>query len=561
MKKRHLLALVWLSVSLFFTSCENEEIITSQVSDEPALRSLHPSGFENNWETQTQIKITQLPTPVDLPWVPSAPTAIPLDKRTDIKKQDGWNFLSTASKEEGTDYLIFYNKYTGVLKIFYYSVSKVLNNNVIWQLLDENKCGYFNQGPYFTTPMSDVRQQFIGVAALEAGGTNGLQQGWNCFELPVTYTPLKGKLNVYSKSLNISKVELTGNYTETTKGTIVTDHSSTTEGKYAKEGASIAKAGGDAAESWLKKVATKSKDIPKEGIFKGIPNVVASLASGGVTSLISSGLNALFGSFLGSKTVSQPVIQTVELTTSGQITTTGTITGDLVGIVKPLTNIDASIMGAWNLRTAPKLTASAEHFVGQPRSGTLKAFEYYQVAFYPSIDLVVNPLISSEVECKVDTKIVEYVGPKWNEIFEQYSTRKYTGQNYREVQYGSKTYYAGAIHPELYHDEKGENKTILRPGAAYALGLGSWGDYVVPASSYASNYTDYTSQGFSNCNGVSRVMLSKLPLILSNCTINGKPSIYPGNYAVNVTVTMKVKATGQEIVSSRTYVPEYVCNF
>lgn len=42
---------------------------------------------------------------------------------------------------------------------------------------------------------------------------------------------------------------------------------------------------------------------------------------------------------------------------------------------------------------------------------------------------------------------------------------------------------------------------------------------------------------------------------------NGKPVLYVANLGVNVTVTMTVKSTGQEIISSRTYIPEYNIKF
>lgn len=51
----------------------------------------------------------------------------------DIKKEDGWVFLSTPNKDIGSDYLIFYNKYTGILKVFYYNQNSFLSNNAVWE--------------------------------------------------------------------------------------------------------------------------------------------------------------------------------------------------------------------------------------------------------------------------------------------------------------------------------------------------------------------------------------------------------------------------------------------
>jgi hypothetical protein len=70
---------------------------------------LAPPNFEQDWENQTSIQLTDNKV-VDLPWVEYAPTSIIYDIRMDIKKEDGWVFLSTPNKDIGSDYLIFYIK-------------------------------------------------------------------------------------------------------------------------------------------------------------------------------------------------------------------------------------------------------------------------------------------------------------------------------------------------------------------------------------------------------------------------------------------------------------------
>ena len=58
-----------------------------------------------------------------------------------------------------------------------------------------------------------------------------------------------------------------------------------------------------------------------------------------------------------------------------------------------------------------------------------------------------------------------------------------------------------------------------------------------------------------------RTDTNSFPLSISNAYFNGKPVLYVANLGVNVTVTMTVKSTGQEIISSRTYLPEYNIKF
>ena len=72
-------------------------------------------------------------------------------------------FLSTPSKDNGSDYLIFYNKYTGILKVFYYNRSSFLNNKAVWEFFDEKYYGYFNQGTTIKAPLDRTSIQRVGA--------------------------------------------------------------------------------------------------------------------------------------------------------------------------------------------------------------------------------------------------------------------------------------------------------------------------------------------------------------------------------------------------------------
>lgn len=202
-------------VSIFFVilsvfinySCTDESqnnLLDLEVNASAITRSLAPPNFEQDWENQTSIQLTDNKV-VDLPWVEYAPTSIIYDIRMDIKKEDGWVFLSTPNKDIGSDYLIFYNKYTGILKVFYYNQNSFLSNNAVWEFFDERFYGYFNQGTTFTAPLDRASIQRVGVNCLSNNTTLGIDRGWNCFQIPLTYTgKTDGGINVYSKVLNIS---------------------------------------------------------------------------------------------------------------------------------------------------------------------------------------------------------------------------------------------------------------------------------------------------------------------------------------------------------------------
>ena len=82
-------------VSIFFVilsvlinySCtdESQSNLLNLETDAPeSTRSLNPLDFEQDWENQTSILLTDNKT-YDLPWVEYAPTSIIYDTRMDIK--------------------------------------------------------------------------------------------------------------------------------------------------------------------------------------------------------------------------------------------------------------------------------------------------------------------------------------------------------------------------------------------------------------------------------------------------------------------------------------------
>ncbi len=78
------------------------------------------------------------------PWRAEATGSIPLEIRQDVKEADGWRILYSSVTIMGycqgngssstPDYLLFYNKYTGILKGFYYATSVQANNHAFFQL-------------------------------------------------------------------------------------------------------------------------------------------------------------------------------------------------------------------------------------------------------------------------------------------------------------------------------------------------------------------------------------------------------------------------------------------
>lgn len=69
---------------------------------------------------------------VHLPWSAATTTSIPEEVREDVKEEDGWRILFTTvdisgysetvtDADDSGNYLLLYNRYTGMLKGFYYA--------------------------------------------------------------------------------------------------------------------------------------------------------------------------------------------------------------------------------------------------------------------------------------------------------------------------------------------------------------------------------------------------------------------------------------------------------
>ena len=95
----------------------------------------------------------------------------------------------------------------------------------------------------------------------------------------------------------------------------------------------------------------------------------------------------------------------------------------------------------------------------------------------------------------------------------------------------------------------------------YPIILNDANIYIGGSSAYTESFSLYYNTIFSYMASYNRTETNSFPLSISNAYFNGKPVLYVANLGVNVTVTMTVKSTGQEIISSRTYLPEYNVKF
>lgn len=348
MKKK--LTLFLLTCILFGCSNNDESLLLTTDSELENL-SLKSYPSTEDWETLNSIKLPSGAT-VNLPWSNNEVTTdIPKDIREDIGSKDGWVFVFSNIKNtiDPGNYIIFYNKFTGILKAFYYLESTSQQNNGIWNIKFEGIHSLLNGVDHFTVPITSnfAAIQNSTILNISTNDTHGFSKGWNCFQTPLTFDPsydlntLKLSISTYNK--NNGTIKLGGKYESSSKGSIISTTSS-----------------GGLLSEITKGMITQTGEEGKKWLVESIQNEVisqigANIIAAGVPAIVSAGLNTIFGSFIGSSSTSTST-QSLQFSTNGSIEMTGETSLPTTGIIPPKSNIiidSEERLGTWNLEKDP----------------------------------------------------------------------------------------------------------------------------------------------------------------------------------------------------------------
>lgn len=313
-------------------------------------RSSISNGYWEDWHTIT----LNSGDPAIVPWEIGASTSIPKDIRSDIKAENGWEIIAhtinTSDKKQdvGLNYIIFYNKFTGILKGFYYLEDAILQNTGIWELIFEQPCSFLAFSPSLIKFSDDKSTRRIYLSNITNDESKGFSLGWNCFQTELAYDPdfTDGTLQIIPYSLNYSKFTFTGQFESSTEGTII----STTSSNILDSGINeVATSVGEQSEEWV------SKAIKTKNVFKKIGDTLIK----GAGSIFTSGISSLLGSFVGGFNQQHETVQSVELKTTGNLEIEGSSSSVATGAIHPLTmslSVDkVGKLGIWSLKRAPYL--------------------------------------------------------------------------------------------------------------------------------------------------------------------------------------------------------------
>lgn len=332
----------------------------------------------NDWENVERIKLNTIGSngidkTVTAPWVSSTSSTLDYTFRHDIKKEDGWVMLFHTFKEIGLDekqnYMLFYNQFTGYIKVFYYYEGDRDSQGTQWFIKTSDGCytQLLNLTGYLSEANENKRYNMATFSNLTGEPTKGLSPGWNGFEFEVPYCTdyrnIEFTIGAYDKK--ITYFDFTGNTDLKTVGTI------TPMGGGGGLLSTLASITGNGAKSMVDDCMASAKtdsptdttSIKKQSFGTMLRNAISSIPAGSYVQAISAGLNLIFGK------TSSVNYSDVKLTTTGKIefagsgsleTTSGipSITFNLYSMMNSDSPIDNSDMFVYNIQDGQN------HFLG-----------------------------------------------------------------------------------------------------------------------------------------------------------------------------------------------------
>ena len=343
------------------------------------------TNFLTDWENEQFLYINDnhtLDVKIEAPWnTVSAPTRIPESIRFDVKKADGWEVAFNLMNKDGrpdANYFGLYNKYTGVLRIFYYYNKEVASTatdfafDIILGVDGVKNPAYYNALNYGIPMNTDVKTN---VNLLGEGGDsttfhllitpyscinqNTMIQGWYAFDVDMSaYT---GK----SFATDGSGIQIgcrAGNKTNVSLGTDIAG----------KLGGDIDLKTMQASSNGLGKLFSSESFATASGAFGGIASALdetgkAMSKDASVFYAISAGIQWISSicniTSLFTKKTEQPKMSgKIDLTLNATANTKGYLTTELSTNVKQLIiekaafNPESNIgKGVWNIDKSPEI--------------------------------------------------------------------------------------------------------------------------------------------------------------------------------------------------------------
>ena len=197
----------------------------------------------------------------------------------DYKKEDGWVLIyntitSSPIVETSKNYLMFYNKFTGILRVYYNHTNNVGTiTTTFWRLALDRSLSVLNASGYFTHPMdSRPSAPEVYVSTINTTPAKAIYRGWNCFDIELCYdnqlaiSPTKMAIAAYSKTN--SEIDIAGGIKLSSEGSIITKGNSNPligpANKYLKQFSSRSR---QSSKRLNKRVGCNKKNAPQNWLI------------------------------------------------------------------------------------------------------------------------------------------------------------------------------------------------------------------------------------------------------------------------------------------------------
>ena len=162
--------------ALVIVSCSKESVEEPYYLASNVLTRSSSGGWE-----ECERGIISTGDTVSLPWASTTTSQVPTEIRKDVNHSDGWRILysnvriigydTDVDHQSGANYIIMYNKYSGILKGFCYAKSVQSNNHANWMLtIPQSNTKLFNFVDYFATPANATSTNQITLSNISTNG-------------------------------------------------------------------------------------------------------------------------------------------------------------------------------------------------------------------------------------------------------------------------------------------------------------------------------------------------------------------------------------------------------
>ena len=454
--------ILFLLLIICFTNCSDNsihEIEMVQVVNQCATRSAFNGYFD--WDRidyiETMSPITNKQIPIDLPWEKGSAMNLGIssewldenyaDKTYSNRyyaRENGWELIySNIHKNSANKYFALYNKYTGILRFFFYEISASASSNsneTFWGIRTDQPTRMLNFVDDISLPTNEYGHSFY-IASTEGTffGNTFVCKGykpnnWYGLEIECAYDPYlttQSRVNFEIRGWAVSEISTTG--TAQTQGDItgtiemntnnITNFNFNLSNMFndSKTTIKVNQTGFINSVGQKMEEGVNKKDSFWSGLWNSIKSSAISGVKDGLKSIIKSGgvsatkaLGKIVGSVIGiggnKPSIGQINLKLkaeskIKLKSEQELVGWGQISSfPIAGTTNnpndiPLYN---NVLGVWNLKESPKVTRNISGEIGRHYDAGILYFDYaledYEILF--------NPIIQNEFIIKTETELL-----------------------------------------------------------------------------------------------------------------------------------------------------------